>query len=88
MDFLLISLILLGLALVASLILVFVKFRKRKAGEVKEINYQAFVSIGVVFLGAGIVMSIVNPGLFGIAALGVIYMVIGLANRDKWKKKD
>ena len=87
MDFLLISLILLGVALVGSIILVFVKFRKRKAGEVKEVNYQAFISIGVVFLGAGIAMSTVNPGLIGIAGLGAIYIIIGLANRDKWKKK-
>ena len=87
MDFLLISLVLVCLALVASVILVFVRFRKREAGEVKEVNYQAFISVGVVFLGAGVVMSIVNPGLIGIAALGVVYIVIGLVNRDKWKKK-
>jgi uncharacterized membrane protein len=87
MDFLLISLVLLGLALVATVVLVFVKWNKRKTGEVKEINYQAFFSVGVVFLGAGIAMSVANPGLFGIAALGIVYMIIGLANRDKWKKK-
>jgi hypothetical protein len=87
MDFLLISLVLLGLALIALVILVFVKLRKRETGEAKEINYQAFISIGIVFLGAGIVMSIINPGLIGIAGLGVIYIIIGLANRDKWKKK-
>ena len=87
MDFLLISLVLLALTVIATLVLVFVKWKKRKTGEVKEINYQAFFSVGVVFLGAGIAMSVVNPGLFGIAALGIIYMIIGLANRDKWKEK-
>ena len=87
MDLLLISSVLLGLAIVATVVLVVVKWKKRKTDEVKEINYQAFFSIGVVFLGAGVTLSIVNPGLFGIAALGIIYMIIGLANRDKWKKK-
>jgi len=87
MDFLLISLVLLGLTLVATVVLVFVKWKKRKTGEIKEINYQAFFSVGVVFLGAGIALSVVNRGLFGIAALGIIYMIIGLANRDTWKKK-
>ena len=87
MDFTLISLVLLGLALLATVVLVFIEWRKRKTGEVTEINYQAFFSVGVVFVGAGIAMSVVNPGLFGIAALGIIYMIIGLANRDKWKKK-
>jgi len=29
----------------------------------------------------------INPGFFGFIALGIIYMIIGLANRDKWFKK-
>jgi hypothetical protein len=28
-----------------------------------------------------------NPGFIGFIGLGIVYMAIGLANRDKWKKK-
>jgi O-antigen ligase len=82
MDFLVISLILLGLALFGAIILVFVKIKK---GEVKEINYKAFFIMGISYLGAGTALTVaLNPGFLGITALGVIYMIIGLKNRDKW----
>jgi hypothetical protein len=87
MDFLLISLVLLGLALLVGVILVFVKLKKRKAGKVVEPNYQAFFAIGISFVGMGTALTAtISPGFIGITALGIIYMIIGLANRDKWTK--
>ena len=55
----------------------------------KEPNYQAFFAIGIIWLPVGVVfMLTINPGL-GIAfmGMGVVYLAIGLVNRDKWKKK-
>ena len=45
--------------------------------------------MGITFLPMGFILmiSIKNPGFMGITALGIIYMFIGLANRDKWKIK-
>jgi O-antigen ligase len=84
-GFLIISLILLGLALLAAIILVFVNMKKRKTGEVKEINYKAFFAMGISFVGTGTALTAaINPGFLGITALGIIYMLIGLKNRDKW----
>jgi len=30
-------------------------------------------------------MIIINPGFIGFMGLGIIYMIIGLSHRDKWK---
>ena len=44
--------------------------------------------MGISFVGMGTVLTVaINPGFMGITALGILNMVIGLANRDKWKKK-
>lgn len=87
MDYLIISLILLGLALVAALILVFVKMKNRKEGERAVTNYQAFFTMGISFLVLGVVFTAtISPGFIGFIALGIIYMIIGLKNKDKWSK--
>ena len=85
MNFLIISLILLGLAIVAAVILVFIKMKKKKTGEVQKTNYQAFFIMGISFVGLGVVLTaIINLGFIGFIALGIIYMLIGWKNQDKW----
>jgi hypothetical protein len=89
MDFLMLSLIFLVLAIVGALVLVFVKMKKKKEDPVPQVNYQVFFSMGIVFTALGVVFTAaINPGFFGFIALGLIYMIIGLANRDKWSKKE
>ena len=71
--------ILLGV-LVALLI-----WKRRSKGIVREPDYRAFLIMGICFLPMGLLLSTsVNPGFIGFAGLGVAYMAIGLANRDKW----
>lgn len=73
---------------VFGIIVAFVVLKKRKEGKLKETNYQAFFLMGICFLGLGIVFTTtINPGFLGFAGLGLIYMIIGLANRDKWPKE-
>jgi len=87
MDFLLISLILLGLAVVAALILVVIRMKQKKEGKITEPNYQTFFTIGLSFVALGVVLSTtINPGFLGFTALGIIYMIIGWKNKEKWKK--
>jgi hypothetical protein len=70
-------------------ILLFVVWKKRKADVKKEPDYQAFFAMGLSFFAMGIALSIVvTPGFLGFFALGVIYMIIGLKNKDKWKKNE
>ena len=67
-------------------------WKRRKERKVEETNYRAFVMgtamfpagvVGMlVFLMLGISVVIATP----ILSLGPIYLIIGVANRDKWKK--
>ena len=62
-----------------------------KPNETKEkgANYQALFVIGITFMGAGIALvASIGPAMLGYAALGTIFMAIGLANRDKWEKSN
>lgn len=54
----------------------------------KEPNYKALFFLGITFAGTGVVfMSSVNPGLGGaFIALGIIFMIIGGKNKEKWPK--
>ena len=53
--------------------------------EEPKTNYRALFVIGITFLGAGTALGAsVNMALFGLTAMGIIFMAIGLANRDKW----
>jgi len=38
--------------------------------------------MGIIFTAA------INPAFIGFVGMGIIYMAIGLANRDKWKKEE
>jgi len=79
-------LIVLGSSVVA-LSLGVVVWKIRKGDRSGEVNYKAVFILGIVFLPVGVTLSIStkNPGLLGISGLGVAYLAIGLANRDKWK---
>ena len=87
-EWLLISVIILAILVLIGLIIIFIVLRKKKEGKIQEPNYQAFLPIGITFLGAGVVLSIAidKPGFIGLTALGLTYMMIGLANKDKWIK--
>jgi hypothetical protein len=62
--------------------------KKGNEGKRKEIDYRAFFIMGISFLPLGIVLTFVvgNPGFIGFMGLGIAYIAIGLANKDKWKK--
>ncbi len=82
--------ILLGLiAVIVGVIVLYVMQKKKKEGVYKDPDYRAFFIMGICFLPMGIIFTTtVNIGFMGITALGIIYMVIGLSNRDKWEKRE
>jgi len=88
-EWIIITLVLIGVVFVIALIAAFVAWKKRKKDKKEEPDYRVIYSVGFVFLPAGIALMIStrNPGLLGVSALGIVYIAIGLANRDKWKKK-
>jgi uncharacterized membrane protein len=86
-----ILLLVIGIGVTLLMVLVLRKRkRERKAGET---DYRAFFIMGVAFLPTGFAMMMVYffaeiPFEIGLPlfALGLIYLIIGLANRDKWHK--
>ena len=87
MNYWILLTILLGLiAVIVGVFVLFVMQKKKKEGTYKEPDYRAFFIMGICLLPMGIIfMTTLNPGFIGFTCMGLCYMVIGLANRDKWK---
>jgi len=89
-EWILISALIIAVLLVIILIITFVTFKNKKEGKTGEINYKILFIIGLVWIPVGSVYMIAVNFLIGIAfiGMGVIYIAIGLANKDKWKKEE
>lgn len=75
------------LLLVGFIVYQIARNRNHPDGEPREMNYKTFFLMGACFLPVGIAISL-SSGEFaynGISALGFIYLIFGLANRDKWE---
>ena len=80
MDFPIIFIIIVLIAILLTYFIV-VSFSKRK--EEKRIpNYRALFIIGISWFPIGIATH--NPGLW---TVGIVFFIIGLANKDKWGKE-
>ena len=91
MDIWIINTLAIGvLAVIIGFIVFYLMRKKKEEGIVKEPDYQVFFLLGIIWIPVGVVFLVtINPAL-GLAfmALGIVYMTIGLANKDKWKKKE
>jgi len=73
--------------LALGVLVAFIAIKRKKEGKYPEPDYRAFFIFGITILPVGIVfVAAVNPGFMGFIALGLIYMILGLSHRDKWKK--
>jgi hypothetical protein len=80
--------LILATLIIIGVLFIILLFKMKKEGKMREINYQVFFYLGISWIPIGCVFMIaINPGL-GIAfmGMGASYIVIGLANRDKWEK--
>ena len=81
-----------GILVITLLVLIatiFIVKKKKKEETNKEIDYRAFFIMGISFLPMGIIFTTaISPAFIGFIGLGICYMAIGLANRDKWDKKE
>ena len=59
--------------------------RRQRPRVKKETDYRALFNVGIVFLGAGLAISVSTKIMNPLFILGLIYLVMGLANKDKWK---
>jgi LPXTG-motif cell wall-anchored protein len=82
-----ILLAIIGILVLTGIIAVLV-WKKRKEKSSAETDYRVFFILGICWFPLGIVfMSTDNPMGFVFFIVGVVYLVIGLANRDKWKNE-
>ena len=88
-----IALVILAIAVVIGILAVWISRRREKEGK-PIVKYRAFFVMGIAWVPFSIVLMVVSF-IFQIPfyihlplfALGLIYLIIGWANRDKWKKK-
>lgn len=73
---------LLGLVLGIVVLLLAVMIAVKRKGR-QGTDYRAFFILGMSFTTIGIATS-----NFAFTGLGIVYMMIGLANRNKWKKTE
>ena len=88
-----VTLMLLLIGIVVTLLMVLVLRKRKRERKAGETDYRAFFILGVAFLPTGLAMMMVYffaeiPFEIGLPlfALGLIYLIVGLANRDKWNK--
>jgi len=88
-----VTILLLLIGIVITLLMVLVLRKRKRERKAGETDYRAFFIMGVAFLPTGLAMMMVYffaemPFEIGLPlfALGLICLIIGLANRDKWNK--
>ncbi len=87
-----IALVILAIAIMVGILAVWLSRRRGREGK-PIVNYRAFFVMGVALVPFSIVLMVVSF-IFQIPfyihlplfALGLTYLIIGCANRDKWKK--
>lgn len=57
-----------------------------KKQEKYNVDYKGIFFMGLTFTGLGLLFSTINKVLIGITVLGIIYLIIGFKNKNKWNK--
>jgi hypothetical protein len=73
-----------ALAVTAGIALMFVTVKRRRGIEP---DYRSLYMMGLIWAPIGLVLwlTLDNPGMIGLSVMGMIFLVIGLANREKWQ---
>ena len=89
-----VSIAIAAILVMVGVVALFIIWKRRREGKPAEPNYRAFFMMGTVWFPVGLasmiifflldVSFVVGLPLF---AMGIIYLSIGLANRDKWHKE-
>ena len=88
-EWLTVSMVILVLVVLFAVIFLVKAIRMKKEGAPYKTNYRALFFMSLCYIGAGtaIAISTENPGLYGLAALGVVFMIAGITNLDKWDNR-
>ena len=72
---------------VVGLVIVFL-IRRRRLRSKKETDYRALFNMGIIFFPAGLAISVATKIMNPLFILGLVYFIMGLANKDNWKTND
>jgi predicted membrane channel-forming protein YqfA (hemolysin III family) len=88
-----VSTALLAIVLTLGLLAILVNLKKKAGGKAEQPNHRAFFFMGIVMLIAGTaeVLVFLRSDVSYVVALpllviGLVFVVVGLANRDKWRR--
>jgi LPXTG-motif cell wall-anchored protein len=88
-----VMILLLMVGIIVTLLLVVVLRKRKREGKTGETDYRAYFLMGIAFLPIGLAMMMAYflgevPFEIGLPvfALGLICLIVGLVNRDKWRK--
>jgi len=87
-----IALIILAIAVVTGILALLIPRKRKKEGK-PQVDYHTFFILGITWVPFSIILMVVSFILqipfyigFPLFALGLIYLIIGMANRDKWQQ--
>jgi Ca2+/Na+ antiporter len=90
-----ISAVILAIVMGLGILVAWMAWKKKKAGKLAEPNYRSFLVMGIILVPASIasmavyfVLQIPFVIAMPLLVLGLVYLAIGLANRDKWPQSD
>lgn len=75
--------VVIGLIIIGLLVIFFVQYKK---GKYKP-NYRLFFILGTTWVPIGVVLYI-TTGNFGFFIMGLIFLILGLVNKNKWEEPD
>ena len=88
----LIAIIVLLIIITIAVVMTILIFKRQREGKNIQVDYRAFFIMGIIFtpLGAAymIVCFILGLPFFAglpLLILGILYLIVSLPNRDKWK---
>jgi hypothetical protein len=62
---------------------------KHTESSTNAASYLVLFVFGITFMGMGpALMILLGPAMLALTGVGIIFLAIGLANRDKWMKSN
>ena len=88
------SIVIASVLVLVGVVALMLFWKRRREGKQSEPNYRAFLMMGTVWFPVGLASMIIFFLLdvsfvvgLPLMVMGIIYLLIGLANRDKWERE-
>ena len=80
--------ILVSIAVAVVILAILVVLIYKRKGWKREVDYRSYFNMGIIWIPVGIIFYLVFKSVVGFWFLfmGLVYLAIGLKNRDKWGK--